>query len=145
GSIWLRFPQPDAGLVTIVINGEVREGPVSRFAFASGSKPPPVDYTDMWWNPAESGWGMAITHQFDVMFLTWYVYDDAGRPTWYVASSCGVNLEGGTCTGTLYRVTGPPVAATFDPSRVVATPVGSVVLAWLGPAVVSLEWTIGGG
>jgi hypothetical protein len=55
-----------------------------------------------------------------------------------------VNLEGGTCTGALHRATGPPLAATFDPSRVVVTPVGSVVLAWLGPDFVSLQWTIAG-
>ena len=29
-----------------------------------------TEYTDLWWNPAESGWGLTITHQGNVLFLT---------------------------------------------------------------------------
>jgi len=72
------------------------------------------DYTDLWWNPGESGWGIAVLHQFSVMFLAWYVYDSAGKPVWYVASNCGVNASLNGCSGVLYRTTGPAFGPTFD-------------------------------
>lgn len=46
-----------------------------------------VNYQDLWWNPAESGWGVQIVQQADVLFLTWFIYDSAGRPTWVVSDS----------------------------------------------------------
>lgn len=35
----------------------------------SSATPPAVNYTDMWRNPNESGWGPAVTHQYGVLFL----------------------------------------------------------------------------
>ncbi len=69
---------------------------------------PATNFTDMWWNPAESGWGITFaqhpgTHQ---VFAVWYTYDpreagEAGRfkPLWIV-------MPGGTWTSPL-RLTGP--------------------------------------
>jgi hypothetical protein len=58
------------------------------------------------------------------MFVTWYVYDNAGRGEWYVASNCVV--QGNSCAGTVYRVTGPPFAPTFDSSRIQVSAVGNL-------------------
>jgi glucose/arabinose dehydrogenase len=143
GAIDVTFHDAGHATMTFNVGAVARTVELQRQVFRAPVAPE-ADLTDLYNNVDEPGWGLSVSHQGDLMFLTWYVYDDAGRPVWYVASSCGVNLEGGTCTGALFRVTGPPLAATFDASRVVATPVGSVVLAWLGPDFVSLEWTIGG-
>ena len=40
---------------------------------ASGQSTPAANYTDLWWNPNESGWGMAITQQSSTMFLAFLV------------------------------------------------------------------------
>ena len=38
--------------------------------------------TDLWWNPAESGWGINITVKNGRFFGAWFVYDAAGRAAW---------------------------------------------------------------
>jgi hypothetical protein len=101
-------------------------------ALAFPSDVPFTDYTGMWWNPSESGWGVSVTHgASNQMFVALYHYDESGTPTWYVAS-------GGKWTGpfywsgTLYRTKGPPSGAiegvAFDPNQVERTPVGVISL-----------------
>ena len=34
------------------------------------------DITDLWWNPAESGWGMNVIQQGDTSFVTMFVYGE---------------------------------------------------------------------
>jgi hypothetical protein len=95
--------------------------------------PPPVpavDYTDLWWNEAESGWGLnLIQHPSNIVFGVMYTYESPGRPTWFV-------LPGGTWTttfsytGDLYRVTGPSVAGAFDPLKVQAVKVGTATISF---------------
>ncbi len=56
--------------------------PAGPAAAASG-----YDMSDLWWNPAESGWGIQFVQQRDVIFATLYVYDASGAPVWYVATT----------------------------------------------------------
>jgi hypothetical protein len=42
-----------------------------------------ANYTALWWNPAENGWGLNITHQGNTLFGTLYTYGPDGTPTWY--------------------------------------------------------------
>ena len=86
---------------------------IVRQPLAAGTASPAVDYTDLWWSPTESGWGMAMAQQFGINFVAWYVYDSNGRATWRVATC---TMSGSSCTGSLYRTTGPPLGPTFDPS-----------------------------
>ena len=44
-----------------------------------------TNYTDLWWNANESGWGINFTHQGDIIFATWFTYDAAGKPWWLIA------------------------------------------------------------
>ena len=45
---------------------------------------PVVDYTDHWWNPQESGWGISIMqHPSDRLIAVWFVYNQSGLPVWY--------------------------------------------------------------
>ena len=144
GQLNLTFTNANAGSMTYTVAGETRTVAITRQPFPAGTTQPPVDYTDVWWNPSESGWGIAITHQFGVMFLTWYVYDSAGKPGWYVASNCNVTASGNGCTGTPYRTTGPALGATFDSSRVQAVAVGTVSLDFPGPDHGTLSFTVNG-
>ena len=45
-----------------------------------------TDFSDLWFNPAESGWGVNLNHQMDVIFATLFVYGPDGKAKWYVAS-----------------------------------------------------------
>jgi hypothetical protein len=78
----------------------------------------------LWWQPSESGWGVNLAHQGDVLFATWFTYDAQGRGTWLVMSR-GERFAPNAYAGTLYRSTGPPLdAASFDASSVTREPVG---------------------
>lgn len=80
--------------------------------------------TGLWWNADESGWGMALAQQRAVVFVTWYAYDEAGAPVWYVMSSCGV--QGNACTGEIYRVRGgTPLVAPWSGAGREVTAVGT--------------------
>ena len=129
GVLQIEFRNENSARMTYVLGDRRRVLDISRQVWATGGPVPEVNYTDLWWNPSESGWGLGITQQFGTMFLTWFVYDDTGQPIWYVASNCAVKGSGHGCTGTLYQTRGPagPTASdTFDRSRVTVTPVGEI-------------------
>jgi hypothetical protein len=89
-------------------------------------------YTDLWYNPQESGWGANIVQQLETAFVTLFVYGPDGKPTWYVASDARVIAYSSGAlpifSGTLYRMQGPWHGGPFDPRTVNATAVGSVSL-----------------
>jgi len=88
-------------------------------------------YSDLWWNPQESGWGVNVVQQVETAFVTLFVYDTDGKPTWYVAPAARIThygIAGPLFNGTLYRTRGPWHGAPFDPSKVEAVAVGEVDL-----------------
>ena len=88
-------------------------------------------YSDLWWNPQESGWGVNVVQQLETAFVTLFVYDTDGRPTWYVAPAARITHYGSAgplFNGTLYRTRGPWHGGAFDPAKVQATAVGEVDL-----------------
>lgn len=131
GVMELQFADRDRARLTYVIAGAHRSVQVERQRFAPAAVLA-TDYTDLWWNPLESGWGIGIAQQSNVMFLAWFVYDESGRPTWLVASSCAVSAPGNGCRGDLYRTSGAtgPAPATFDFAAVNVTRVGTIEVAF---------------
>jgi lysyl endopeptidase len=129
GYLTLSFTDPDNGRLDYSLRGNFAGVAIARQPLPGGTVPA-VNYTDLWWNPSESGWGLSVTHQGRVMFLAWYVYDSGGNPVWYVASNCVVNATGSGCSGALYRTSGPAFGATFDPNSVRATEAGTVSLSF---------------
>jgi len=141
GSLSVSFASASSASMTYTVGSQTRTVNIARQVFAAGATPG-VDYTDLWWNPIESGWGMAITQQASVMFLAWYVYDSSGKPVWYVASNCAVSDSG--CTGTLYRTTGPAFGPAFDPTKIQVFSVGSVTLSFSDANQGTLSYTVNG-
>ena len=43
-------------------------------------------FTDLWWNPDESGWGVGIFQYRGALFAVLFVYGANGKPAWYIAS-----------------------------------------------------------
>lgn len=95
--------------------------------------PAAVNYTDLWWNsPAasESGWGINLNHQGDIIFATLFTYDASGAPLWLFLSH-GAKQSDGSFTGDLYSTTGAPFNANpWLASQTVATKVGTMTLAF---------------
>lgn len=92
-----------------------------------------TDQSDLWYIPAESGWGMQLVQRNGVIFGTLFVYGTSGTPTWYVAT---MDYIGGglVWTGDLYATTGPYFAAVpFNPADVAATKVGTMT--WVAQSV----------
>jgi alpha-tubulin suppressor-like RCC1 family protein len=142
GTLQVAFADASHATMTYSVGSQTRSVALQRQLFASGDAPPPIDFTDLWWNPAESGWGLAIAHQYGVMFLAWYVYDGSAAPVWYVVSNCAVSANG--CSGTLYRTTGPAFGPIFDPSVVQRFEVGSASVAFSDANNATLTYTANG-
>jgi hypothetical protein len=91
-----------------------------------------VDQSDLYYIPAESGWGIQLVQRGSVIFATMFVYGPSNTPTWYVAT---MQFAGNfTWTGDLYATTGPYFGtAPFNPENVVATKVGTMT--WVAQTV----------
>src|SRR5690349_7450634 len=93
-----------------------------------------TDFSYLWWNSQESGWGMNVIQQDDIQFITLFVYGSNGQPTWYVAPETtfrGVDSNGVLAfSGPMYATTGPYFGSgTFNPSNVTARQVGTIAFA----------------
>jgi hypothetical protein len=92
---------------------------------------PAVNFTDLWWSPSESGWGLSIFHgPFNDVFATWMVYGTDGKPTWYLLGS-GKWTSSNAYTiyeGQVFKTSGPHFAQVFDPRLVSAKAVGTAKL-----------------
>jgi predicted dienelactone hydrolase len=108
--------------------------------------PQVTNYGGMWWNdPAgsEAGWGINFAHQGDIIFATWFTYDQTGSALWLVMTA--YKTSDGVYSGTLYTTTGPPFnAVPFDPSRVVRTAVGNGTLTFSDPNTGTFFYTVNG-
>mgnify|MGYP001091679122 CR=1 FL=1 len=108
--------------------------------------PGAVNYGGLWWNaPAgsESGWGINLAHQDDVIFATWFTYDAGGKAWWLVMQAD--KMADGTYRGKLYATRGPPFFATpFDPGAVVASEVGVGTLSFADADNGTFAYTVNG-
>ncbi|MBI3343556.1 MAG: hypothetical protein HY028_01550 [Gammaproteobacteria bacterium] len=113
---------------------------------------PLLDYTGLWWNTAESGWGLSITQMNDKLFAAWYVYDPAGRATWYtlqpgsweIAETFTSSTSKFAYSGKVYKTTGPYWANPFNPSSVSTTQVGTGKLTFTSYNQAKFDYTIEG-
>ena len=68
---------------------------------------PATDYTDLWWNPNESGWGLNIVqHASRNIFAVWFTYARRRHAHLVRAAGRHVDLER-HLLGTMYATTGP--------------------------------------
>jgi len=142
GSLQVAFANANAATMTYTLGSDTRTVPITRQVFQDGTTPPAVDYTDLWFNPSESGWGIGISQQYGMMFLAWFVYDAGGAPVWFVAPACA--MSGSSCEGDLYGTTGPAPGPSFDPSQVHATAVGTVSVDFSDANNATLTYTVSG-
>lgn len=106
-----------------------------------------IDFTDIWWIPAESGWGLNLIQQGSVLFGTLFVYGTDRSPRWYVASAL---VAQSSIAGTymfkspLYRTTGTPFATVpFDPTSVALDQVGEMTVTFGSPTSGQLVYNVG--
>jgi hypothetical protein len=90
-------------------------------------------FSDLWFNPSESGWGVNVVQQGEHAFVTLFVYGPDGEPRWYVASDARITLLSNpgalpVFEGDLYRARGPWHGGPFDPAAVRVERVGRIYL-----------------
>lgn len=102
---------------------------VLAFALPARATSFTTDMSDLWWNPNESGWGVNVIQQSDILFLTFFIYASNGTSTWYVAPDTAYTGSSGGAlifSGPLYQTNGPWFGAgTFNPSTVGVRQVGT--------------------
>jgi hypothetical protein len=125
-------------------------GPVHFIVSAlpsTGSARPHDNFADLWWNPAESGWGLNVLQSAEKLFLVWMTYDSDRRGTWFVVPSGAWTRDSQGAlrfSGTVYRTQGPPWSLAFDPSSVALTAVGTADFAPRGTNRARFTYTIDG-
>ena len=109
---------------------------------ASGATQTTTNYTDLWWNSSEAGWGINLAHQGDTVFATLYTYDFDGSPLWLFADNAAKQSDG-AYQGNLYRATGP----VFNASpwfAITPTMVGTMRLTFTSASSATLAYSVNG-
>jgi len=156
GSVGFSFTDSNNGTFTYTVNGVTTSKPIVRQVFGalpdctqggSTGTPGVLNYQDLWYAaPAESeaGWGVNVTHQGDILFVTWFTYDSTGRGMWIV----GPRLErtaANTYSGGLFRTTGPAYnAVPWNPSNVTPTQVGTATFTFSSANSGTFNYTVNG-
>jgi hypothetical protein len=150
GSISIQFTTTNSATVTYTVGGvsvvkSVQKqvfGPMPACTPTTGSRSAATNYQDLWWNPSESGWGINLAHQGDIIFATLFTYDFFGHNIWLVASNLAKQMDG-TFTGALYLTRGP----AFDAQpwgSVSATQIGGMTLRLTSGDSAALAYTFNG-
>ncbi len=107
--------------------------------------PVPLNYTDIWFNANESGWGIHLAHHNQQLFGAWFTYDEQGNQLFIVMPGCNVQaFDGTTCRGDLYRTTGPSFRApVFNPALVVSNKIGTGTVTFSGQDSGTFSYQIG--
>jgi hypothetical protein len=119
GTMRITFTSSNSATLVYTFNGVSVTKGITRFQFSTpttcflttGDRASATNYQDLWWNPAESGWGVNLAHQGNVLFATLYTYDARGAPMW-LAMSSGQLIGNRTYQGPLHRYSGPAFNAS---------------------------------
>jgi len=86
------------------------------------------DFTDLWWDRNESGWGLSIYQRPDAtLFAAFYTYDADHGAAFYTVQG-GRWIDCATYVARLYRSTGSPALGPYDARDKSVTDVGPVQL-----------------
>jgi len=113
GTMRIKFADENSGQLSYTVDSVSVSKPIEKLIFvsptvcvgSSGSRSGATNYQDLWWNAQESGWGLNLAHQGDVIFATLFTYDSAGNDLWLVASSMRMQYDG-SFSGALFATSG---------------------------------------
>jgi hypothetical protein len=104
---------------------------------------PAYDFTDLWWNPAESGWGISLHVKRNLLFGAWFVYDAAGKPTWYTLQMGGWQTPN-RYIGRIFATHADPNSGVGPMSSLAVTEVGSGTLIFNGFDQATFSYVVDG-
>lgn len=101
------------------------------------------DYSDHWFNPANSGWGLQLEQHDESAYALLYTYNADGSATWYVSADLHVIAynSGGqpALSGTLTQVRRPPGGGALQGQTV-----GTLDISPIGPDSARVSYTLDG-
>ena len=104
------------------------------------------NYQDLWWAaPAgsESGWGINLAQQGEIIFATWFTYAADRTPMWVSATARKTGKA--TYEGAIVRTSGPAFdSVPFDPKAVSIAEVGTLKLTFQDGNAATFDYTLDG-
>lgn len=100
-----------------------------------------TDWTDIWWNPAESGWGVNFVQSNSFIFATFFVYGTGNQPMWYAGQMTVDN--NGTWSGELYSTTGTYLGIPWNTNDRSVAQVGTVTFTPATSYSGTLQYNVG--
>jgi hypothetical protein len=91
-----------------------------------------TDQSDLYYIPAEEGWGIQLVQRGPDIFATLFVYGPTGDPTWYTATMLPTGTSF-TWSGNLIATTGTYFGSVWDPLSLTVNTVGTMT--WTAPVV----------
>jgi hypothetical protein len=143
GSAFMGWSGACQGLATCRLN---MNGAQTAFAMFQRNSAV-TDYTGLWWGGAiENGWGVSITHRAGSgqQFVTLYIYDASGAPTWVVMPGGTWADNFTTLTGRVYRPSGAPLDNYSRDRFVAGESIGEVSLRFLSDSAITLAYQLDG-
>ena len=99
------------------------------------------DRSDLWWNPAESGWGVMMVQHQDSIFIATFLYGADGKGTWFNGL---LVYDGFDYVGQLIQTEGPSHLGPFNPNAVARKVVGTARLIPDGDHRFTFTYTVDG-
>jgi hypothetical protein len=134
GSVRLEIVNPES----IRVNWQVgtHSGQWSIEPFVASGIESEVDHSGHWYNPANSGWGVTLTEQGDVLGAVAYTYDANGDPTWVA----GFDRQAAQRKVPMYATHGACPWCAYTATQVASA--GSLTFDYLGEAQLVLHSTV---
>lgn len=85
GSVTLNLAEAGSGWFTWEVDGHRGTEPVQ--VYNDALQTPAVNYSGMWYNPNESGWGITFNNKGETNFSLIYFYDENGEPSWVLGTN----------------------------------------------------------
>jgi hypothetical protein len=139
GSVTFTFTDAGNGTMTYTVGSTTQSKAITRQIFdtpptcaPNGQAGATPNFSDLWYRfPAESesGWGLNVMHQGDILFISWFTYDLQGKGMWVVGPRMVRTAGTNTFTGDLFRTTGPAFSAVpWSPAGVTPIPFGTATV-----------------
>ena len=105
--------------------------------------------SDLWWNPNESGWGVTVDQQQDIMFLTFFIAGSNGSPYWVVAILSRTTPGGNigfpvSFTGDMFEQKGTYYGSPWNAAQASARKVGTATFSASSLNSAALTYSIDG-
>jgi hypothetical protein len=144
GNMTINYTSARTATLNYTISGVSGTKEIERQVYAPPDGLSRLRVGDLWWAGfGENGWGMNVSQQGSFLFPTWYTYDAAGEPTFFVISGGiwnSVAYSGELYTASSSRWLGVP----YNPAQFTPTRVGNMTLDFANASEATMTYIVNG-